>query len=358
MNPRNRKPDPFALSSETCLLGGLDAARSPRVSVVLPFHNERETLDVAIESIRGQTFEDWELILVDDGSDDGSTEAACAHAARDERIQYIGLSHGGIVNALVAGCNTVRGEFIARMDADDVSAPDRLAGQLRFMETHPEIVLCGAHVRMVGPRIGIGRRRYERWINSLKTCDAIMRDLFVECPIAHPTFMMRTAGYRVVGGYEDRGWPEDYDLIMRLMLAGERFGKAPGVLLDWHERPERLSMTSRRYAPLAFRKLKRHYLMQTHLAEGKVFFQWGAGKTGKPWLRAWTNPKPEAVVDINERKIGTEIHGVKVIRPEDLPPPGALKILVAVGAPGARAEIRSWLNPRGYVELTDYLFIA
>ena len=380
----------------------------PCVSVVLPCYNAAETLAASIESICAQTYVAWELIIVDDGSSDASLDAARALARNDLRIRVIPLPHAGIVEALRLGCAAAEGEFIARMDADDIAMPSRIAEQVRLMEEDPRVALCGTCVRMTGGRIGYGRNRYEAWINALVTHEDIVRELFVECPIPHPTFLMRRKAYEALGGYSDYGWAEDYDLCMRAFVAGMRFGKVAEPLLDWRESPRRLSMVSPRYSPQQFRALKRHYLLQTYLSldfestsrrppqspllkggGGDVgcmraliaeqnatslppaiqvgesapgvcrrFYQWGAGEVGKPWLREWGDAKPEAVVDINPRKIGRSIHGIRTTAPEGLPGPGETFTVIAVGAPDARREVREWLLPRGYQECRDFLFLA
>lgn len=117
-------------------------------------------------------------------------------------------------------------------------------------------------------------------------------------------------------------------------------------------------MTSVRYSPEHFRAIKRHYLLQSYLRGETPFYQWGAGEEGKPWLREWEGRRPLAVVDITPRKVGRGLHGMRVIAPEDLPPPGTAFTVVAVRAPDARPEIRAWMTPRGYRELSDYLFLA
>jgi glycosyltransferase involved in cell wall biosynthesis len=330
----------------------------PVVSIVLPCFNAAGTLTAAVESIRAQSFPAWELIIFDDGSTDASGEIAREQARADARIRVVPSAHVGIVEALRRGCAEARGEFIARMDADDAAHPDRLALQLELMRADSMLALCGAQVAVVGQDIGYGRRRYAAWINSLVTHEAIVRELFVECPIPHPTFLVRRAPFEQVGGYQNCGWAEDYDLCMRLFLAGERFGKVPRPLLDWTESPRRLSMVSPRYAPARFRELKRHYLFLSYLRGRTSFHQWGAGEVGKAWLREWEGPRPRAVADIDPRKIGRVIHGAPVIPPEDLPPPGTDFIVVAVGAPNARDEIRGWLTGHGYRELADFLFLA
>ncbi len=332
--------------------------RSPLVSVLLPCRDAEATLAEALASLQAQTFLDWETIVVDDGSRDASADIAETFSSQDRRIRVIRANPHGIVAALQRAAGEAQGEYLARMDADDVALPERLARQLALMRADPALALCGTGIRTMGDRVGLGRTRYEAWLNALVSHEDITRELFVECPLAHPTFFIRRTAYDSVGGYLDPGWAEDYDLCLRLFVHGGRFGKVPEPLLHWREAPGRLSMRDARYAEAAFRHAKRHYLWLTYLRDRPYFHQWGAGEVGKRWLREWGSAGPAAVVDINPAKIGRRIHGVRVILPEELPAPGDTFILVAVGAPGAREEIRAWFEPRGYRELADYLFLA
>ncbi len=331
---------------------------TPCISVIMPVYNAAATLTDALNSLLGQRFADWELVAVDDGSTDDSFRLLRNYAAFDSRIRVLDGPHEGIVAALRRSCTEARGKFLARMDADDVSLPERFSLQLGLFETFPDLDLCGGRILSLGDPVGSGRKRYEAWINGLTSHEAMVRELFVECPIPHPTFMMRRSFYERLGGYRQMDWPEDYDFVMRAWLAGGRFVKSASYLLQWREHPQRLSMLDQRYSPAAFRKMKRHFLFQTYL-KGKetAFIQWGAGEVGKKWLREWPMP-PLAVVDVHPRKIGRTIHEIKVIEREDLPPSGACFIIAAVGARGARDDIRAWLEPRNYRELVDYLFVA
>lgn len=331
---------------------------APAVSVVLPCFNGADTLSAAIDSILGQTCEDWELIVFDDGSTDLSHEIACRYASLDTRIHPIASPHIGIVAALQQACAFARGAYIARMDADDVSYPERLAKQVALLEAEPAVALCGTQVVMTGPKVKSGLRRYERWVNRLTTPEDLYRELFVECPVPHPTFMIRRAVFRDINGYQDKTWAEDYDLCMRLFIRNHALGKVPEVLLEWRNMSGRLSALDPRYSPESFRALKRYYLAHTYLRNPRPFYQWGAGDVGKSWLRERLPPLPEAVVDVNPRKLGRTIHGIKVIPPDGLPRPGEAFVGVTVGARGARREIRAWFNTRGYTEQEDYLFLA
>jgi len=332
--------------------------RPATLSVVLPVYNGAETLARAVESIQSQTHRDWELTIVDDGSTDDSAAIAGRFAASDPRVVLRRCPHRGLVPALVDGCAAARSDFIARMDADDLAHPERLERQLAWFTAHPQGGLCGTRVRMGGPNIGSGRRRYETWLNSNTTHEEIERELFVECPMAHPTFMMRRAAFENIGGYRDFDGPEDYDLVMRFWRSGYHLGNVPEVLLDWYEQPGRLSMTSPRYSEAAFRRFKRHWLHESRITRGRPLYQWGAGEVGKRWLREWPQETLQAVADIRPAKIGQRIHGYHVIRPEDLPAPGACFVVVAVGTPGARDEIRARAGRLGFREGEDYCFIA
>ncbi len=209
-----------------------------------------------------------------------------------------------------------------------------------------------------GSTVRDGALRYESWINGLSTHEALVRDLFVECPIPHPTFLLRADVVDLVGGYRDRGWPEDYDLVLRLWEGGGRFGKVPEPLLRWREGEDRLSRSHPAYSAEAFRRCKVHFLLRTHLRNGRGVMVWGAGPVGKAFARELIaqGGRLLAFVDLDPRKVGQEIYGVQVI-----PPAAALRIpgafsLAAVGKKGGRGEIRetSEGRPAGGVHRTSW----
>ena len=123
----------------------------PAISVLMPVRDARETVEAAVWSVLEQSCADWELVLVDDGSQDGTTEILKRFAESDDRIVLIQQKAEGIVQALRRGCEACRGEFIARMDADDVSLPNRFALQADYLSRHPECVAVGSEVLMVDP---------------------------------------------------------------------------------------------------------------------------------------------------------------------------------------------------------------
>ena len=291
----------------------------PRVSVLLPVRDGGRWLDDAVDSILGQTLEDLELIVVDDGSTDDTALRLGACAARDPRVRPIPQPPSGIVAALERARAAARGRYLARMDADDVSDPTRLERQLALVEADATLAGCGCGVRYFPRRIvRAGARRYEAWINRAVTPERVEAALFVECPLAHPTFFLRADAVEAVGGYRDRGWPEDYDLVLRLWRAGHRLGNVPEVLHHWRERRDRLSRTHPAYTPEAFLACKVHHLRRSLLADGREAVVWGAGPVGKAFSRALQEAGTgvAAFVDLDPRKIGQEIHGAPVLDTE------------------------------------------
>jgi glycosyltransferase involved in cell wall biosynthesis len=309
---------------------------------------------------------------VDDGSSDGTAGLLAAWAGRDPRVRVLPAAHApgsapglrasaGVAAALRRAAAAARAPLLARMDADDVALPPRLQRQADFLAERPDLAACGTRVELFpSSRVGIGYRRYQAWLNGLAGPASLRRDLFVECPIAHPTLMIRAPALRALGGYRDEGWPEDYDLLLRLHRAGLRADVVPETLLRWRVRPGRLSRVSAAYSPEAFRRCKAHFLVRGELPEGRVFLMWGAGRVGKPLAveLARQGRAPRAFIDVDPRKLGQEIHGLPVIPPAELGRwPGAY-VLVAVGAPGAREEIRAELTATGREELRDYRVAA
>ncbi len=331
------------------------AAAAPRVSILLPAHDAAATLPACLSSIGRQSLTGWECVLVDDGSTDGTGALACAAAQRDARFRVVSTPHRGLVAALQEGLRHCRAPLVARMDADDVMHRERLAAQAALLESDPTLDAAGCHVRIFPRRgMGPGLRQYEAWLNGVRSAGDVARDAFVECPIVHPTLMMRRRMAAL--GYEDRGWPEDYDLVLRALAAGLRIGVVPRRLLAWRDRPDRLSRADGRYSRTMFTACKAHYLAAGFLAGGERYVLWGYGGTGQALYRALAalGKRPSNIVEVKPGRIGKRIHGAMVIRPEALPAIERARLVVSVAHAGPRAEIRGILATLGWVEGRDF----
>jgi glycosyltransferase involved in cell wall biosynthesis len=203
----------------------------PAVSVVLATHNNAQTLTAAIDSILSQTFQDLELILVDDGSTDETPAIVAAASGRNARVRVIRNDRRlGLSRSLNRGLEMARGHVVARMDGDDVSHPERLAQQIAFLEGHPEVGLLGTQPRFIDgtglpvPRVG--------WTVPTEH-DAIAWSLLDGNPFVHPSVVVRTDLLRAAGGYDpdlDRG--QDMDLWTRLIFT-TRCANLPVRLIDY-----------------------------------------------------------------------------------------------------------------------------
>jgi cellulose synthase/poly-beta-1,6-N-acetylglucosamine synthase-like glycosyltransferase len=184
----------------------------------------------------------------------------------------------GIAQALRCGFEACRGEFIARMDADDVMDARRLELQRAFLTENDDQGLVPCRVRFGGTEVGYAG--HVEWVNSLMNHDAMSLRRFVEAPVAHPSVMFRRELLARHGGYREGDFPEDYELCLRWLEAGVRFGKVDEELLTWNDPPQRLSRTDARYSVEAFYAMKCLYLkdwLKTH-ATGREIWLWGAGR--------------------------------------------------------------------------------
>jgi glycosyltransferase involved in cell wall biosynthesis len=331
----------------------------PLVSVLLPVRDEAPFLAEALASLSAQTLRDFEAVVVDDGSRDGSAEIAEAHAREDRRFRVLRQPASGVVAALERARAEVRSPLLARMDGDDIALPERLALQVDALE-RDALDACGGGVAYFPDEaVRNGARRYERWINGLVTPEAAARDVFVECPLPHPTLLVRSEALDAAGGYRERGWPEDYDLVLRLWARGARFRNVDALVLRWREHVGRASRTEPAYDLDAFVRCKVHHLRAT-LLRGRDAVVWGAGPVGKAFARELgrAGTHVAAFVDVDPRKIGHTVHGAPVVAVEEAPRFAEAFALGAVAGEESRARVRSMAAEQGRREGVDFVAVA
>jgi glycosyltransferase involved in cell wall biosynthesis len=331
----------------------------PRVSVLLPFRNAAGTLDAAIASMAAQTFTDWELLLIDNASQDDSPSIAQHWADRDARIKPVQEPRIGIAHALNTGLARASGKYIARMDADDVSHPERLAKQVAYLEAHPEVGVLGtrtAFATMVEKSSGM--RWFVDWQNAILSPHDHYVKRFVDAPLAHPTAMFRRELVERHGGYDTGPLPEDHELWLRWMDAGVRFAKLHDELLTWNDHAQRLSRTHPHYSVHAFFTTKAKWLAR-----------WMKRKlNGRPVIIAGTSNlcrdraaklKAEGIAiaaftDVKPR----EVPGHAFIPHDRLPPAGEAFIVSFISQRGTGDRIAEFLSSRGLVEGVDFILAA
>jgi len=280
----------------------------PTISVLLPVRDAGAWLAPSLASLRRQTFADFEVIAIDDGSTDGSGDALERAAARDRRLRVVHTTARGLPAALNTALGLARGRLIARHDADDLSHRRRFELQHAHLETHPRTTALGTRLRLFpAGAIGPGMRRWEAWHNALLDHDAMARDALIDSPLAHGTAVVSRAALERIGGWRERGWPEDVDLWLRLIGDGARLAKLPVTLYAW--RRHRGSATHRdprytrdRYDALRVDALERGPLRGarsvTVVGVGASLARWQGLLSGRGWRTepvAAGRPSPAAV---------------------------------------------------------------
>ena len=333
---------------------------TPRISILLPAFDAEATLPSCLRSIGRQTEGNWECIVVDDGSSDGTLACARSFARADDRFVVVAREHEGLVATLNGGLGRCRGRHVARMDADDLMHSRRLAEQADLLDRDPTLAAVGCHVRIF-PRDGMadGYRAYESWLNGVDSPDAVQREAFVECPVAHPTLVVRRERIPF-GGYRDVGWPEDYDLILRLLTTGQKVGVLPRRRLLWRDDPGRLSRTDPAYSIERFTACKASFLSESFLAETDRYILWGYGSTGRNLRRELDRlgKRPDHIVEMHPRRLGNRIHGALVVPPDELRRVPRLPLIVSVAGEGPRELIRAALATLDFEETRDFVCAA
>ncbi|MGL4514100.1 MAG: glycosyltransferase family 2 protein [Lacipirellulaceae bacterium] len=210
---------------------------APAVSVLMPVYNCEPYLDEAIRSIRDQTITDFEFVIVNDGSTDGSLETIRRHAAEDPRIVVLDRPNGGIVDALNAGLAVCRGELVARMDGDDFASPSRLERQVTFLGTNPEVGVVGCAAVVVN-ELGVEIGSIDNPVGRSEATQLVLDGGYA---LLHPTIVVRAGLLRSLRGYDpDFRYAEDLDLLLRLAQV-TRLANLPDKLLRYRRRRDSMS---------------------------------------------------------------------------------------------------------------------
>ncbi len=332
-------------------------SRTMNISVLIPVYNAEGTVFQTLESLRAQTFQPLETVVVNDGSTDGTLEIL----RQQPDIKLIDRPHRGIVPALNDGLAAASGQYIARMDADDLCHPERMAEQAAFLDAFPQIGLVGCRVGFGGDRRKqAGYAAHVDWINGLVSPDEIALNRFVESPFSHPSVMFRRELPDRFGAYRDGSFPEDYELWLRWMACGVKMGKVDKELVIWNDPPNRLSRTDERYSIDAFYETKARYLFQwleAHNPRHPEVVVWGAGRVTRKRVSILEQYgiRIAHYIDIKPRQLNC---GTPVLQPSEIPDPQHCFVLPMVGKRGARAPIRTLLQQRGFVEGKNCIFAA
>ena len=233
----------------------------PTISVILPVYNGEKYLAEAIESVLGQNFKNFELIVINDGSKDSSLSIVKRYMSQDSRIKLISRENRGLIASLNEGISSAKGSFIARMDADDICLPTRFEEQLEFMENN-NLDLCGSWVQVFNEHKDITVRKYPKSHE-----DIIITSMF-HCSFAHPATMIRRKVFESLK-YEDEP-AEDYALWCKIILNDFKTGNISKVLLKYREHDQQITKTKINELNISANNIANHFGKNLGLFEAEV----------------------------------------------------------------------------------------
>ena len=332
--------------------------------MLLPARNAAPWLCTSLASLSRQRFSDFEIVAVDDGSTDGTGEMLERASITEPRLRVIHTGPRGLPSALNTALTNAKAPLVARHDADDLSHRLRFELQAGLLAARPELGVVGCRLRLFPTGgSGAGMRRWAAWHNTLLAHDEIAREALIDSPLAHGTAVVRRALLESVGGWAERGWPEDVDLWLRLLAAGARFEKLPRTLYAWRQHARGATRSDPRYRRERLLELKREFLLRGILARAGEATLVGVGRSLTEWRetlgveqggdRRGPGGGPP------DRSGGIHLRALEAGRPTAeilaaLRPP----IVLVFGAREARARWRPALAQAGLRELEDFVFVA
>ena len=331
-----------------------------KVSLLMPFKNTSKYIGDCINSIKHQSYDEWELIAVDDHSNDESKLIVEEHAASDKRIKLIPNSGNGIIDALRTAYKLATGNYISRMDSDDLMKPLKLAhmvGQLNL--SGPGHIALGQVQYFSETGISEGYRKYEEWINQLTQEGGNYTDIYKECVIPSPSWMVLKDDLDSCGAFNHDRYPEDYDLTFRFRKHQLKCLPCSEVLHLWRDYPSRTSRTSAHYAQNSFLDLKVHYFLELDWSPSRPLALWGAGEKGKTIAKILKEDNINFYwLCDNPNKIGQKIYDIELFPYQFLETLKSPQSIISVANPEAQCDIHNYFDSLKMQSFEDYYFFC
>ncbi len=330
------------------------------ISIIIPFKNTVHFLPECIDSIRKQRHENWEVLAVNDKSNDDSNELMYQYSAQDTRIKVFQNSGTGIIPALQTAYGHAKGNFITRMDSDDVMKPQRLSVMVNALKSHGQGYVSVGQVKYFSDRgISDGYNRYEKWLNELTSQGTNYSEIYKECVIPSPCWMVHRQDFENCRGFTPNRYPEDYDLTFRFYEKGLKVIPCDEVLHLWRDYDTRTSRTHEHYAQNYFLDIKMHYFLKLDYDTTRPLVVWGAGFKGKTVAKklleknisfTWLCDNPNK---IDKKIYGKEMKHFSTMKELEKP-----QSIITVANEQAQVEITNYLRLLGQTQINDFIFFC
>lgn len=291
---------------------------SPLISIVMPVRNAEKYLKACLDSILDQTYSNWELVAVNDHSEDSSLDILNAFAKFHANVLVLNNQGKGIIPALQLAYSNTKGLFVTRMDADDLMKPHKLELLLDRLQ-NSDGQLATAHVEYFAEGgVGGGYKKYADWLNKLTTDENHFEEVYKECVIPSPCWMMGKDDFEKIGGFNSNRYPEDYDFVFRCYQSQVKVVGVQQVLHLWRDHSERSSRNDENYLDNRFLDLKLDFFLAIDYNSRGELILLGAGAKAKYVARKLIENKIKFKwITNNSNKIGRDIYG-QVLLDENL----------------------------------------
>ncbi|WP_452220758.1 glycosyltransferase family 2 protein [Lacinutrix salivirga] len=334
--------------------------QNPLISILIPFKNTQAYLKECLYSIINQTYTNWEICIVDDHSTDNSYVLVESIAKTDNRIKLFKNNGKGIIEALKLAYNNSNGELITRMDSDDIMPNEKLEILSTNLITNGKGYLATGLVHYFSKNgISDGYKKYATWLNNLTKKGTNYSEIYKECVIPSPCWMVFREDFETSGAFNSNTYPEDYDLTFRFYQNKLKVIPCDTVLHHWRDYQTRASRTDDNYAENSFLDLKLYYFLKLDYTKNRPLVLWGAGKKGKLLAQKLIAKQVKFTwICDNPKKIGKSIYEV-VLKPyQALETIQNAQTIVSVANPEAQLEITRYLSSLKKQPTTDYYFFC
>jgi len=330
------------------------------ISILTTFKNTEQFLAECIESIINQTYTNWELIIVDDNSTDNSRNIVESFANKDKRIKLFSNNGDGIIDALRFAYKQSKGEYITRMDSDDIMHPEKLEVLLKKLTTYGrKHVALGLVKYFRSDGINEGYYKYEKWLNEITKNGTNYSEIYKECVIPSPCWMIHRDDLDTCDAYKPDLYPEDYDLTFRMYKNKIKCIPCNKILHYWRDYDSRTSRTSHHYTQNYFLDIKIKYFLELEYDSSRPLTVWGAGFKGKTIAKYLVNNEiPFTWICDNPNKLGKNIYGQKMHHFDSLNQLKHPQSIVTVANEDAQKEIKSYFKEHNLHAMDDYFFFC
>lgn len=334
--------------------------QQPLVSVLIPFKNTVHFLEQCLQSVIDQTYENWEVIAVNDHSTDQSKDLVATYCKSESRIRVVDNTGSGIIPALRTAYQQSKGRLITRMDSDDIMTSNKLQVMVEsLLENGNDHIAVGQVKYFSDSGIGNGYARYETWLNQLTAKGNNYSEIYKECVIPSPCWMIYRKDLDICGAFDSNRYPEDYDLAFRFYQNGLKCIPCSEILHLWRDYNDRTSRTSVHYAENYFLEIKLHYFLKLNRDIKRPLIVWGAGKKGKSIAKNLVEKHINFYwVCDNANKIGKDIYGQQMLHYSALTEFKNPQTIITVANKEAQKMIYSFLSEFKQENMKDYFFLC